>query len=81
VNDIVRLLGNALGFALEVKFKPDRGFEVPVNILDSTRLRQETLWQPKVSLEVGVAHTVEWIRSIRREAGEPNANVHPVASV
>lgn len=63
VNDIVRLLGDSLGFAPKVTFKPDRGFDVPVNILDSTRLREETLWQPKVSLEVGVARTVEWIRS------------------
>ena len=68
VNDILGLLGNALGFAPRVTFKPDRGFDVPVNILDSTRLRQETEWQPKVSLEVGVARTVEWIRSTHENA-------------
>ena len=69
VNDIVRLLSDSLGFVPKVIYKPDRGFDVAVNILDSTRLRQETSWQPKVGLDVGVARTVEWIRSMRKEVG------------
>lgn len=64
VHDIVRLLGNALGFAPEIVFRPERGFDVAVNILDSSRLRQETNWEPQISLETGIARTVEWMRSI-----------------
>jgi UDP-glucose 4-epimerase len=63
VVEIVSLLTDYLKMRPEVIYKPDRGFDVPANVLDSSRLREETGWQPKVDLSEGIARTVDWVRS------------------
>ena len=68
VTDIVRMLSDCIGVMPEIRLKPDRGFDVPANVLDSSRLRRETGWEPKVSLETGIARTVDWLRMSRRDA-------------
>lgn len=42
------------GAMVKVEIKPDRGFDVPVNILSHNKLTQHTGWSPKVSFEDGV---------------------------
>ena len=63
VNDIVELLRGVLGRLPEVIFKPDRGFDVPVNVLDTARLRNATGWRADISLATGVGRVVEWLRA------------------
>lgn len=46
----------------EVVYLPARHFDVPVNILDSTRLQNETGWQPTVDFAEGIRRTVEWLK-------------------
>lgn len=41
---------------------PERGFDVPINVLDPHRLRTETEWQASVDLEPGIIRTLEWIK-------------------
>jgi UDP-glucose 4-epimerase len=64
VLDIVRVLTDHLGFVPEVVYRPGRGFDVPVNVLDSSRLRAATAWRARVGLEEGVARTAEWVRAL-----------------
>lgn len=64
VLDIIRILGDRLGFAPALLYKPDRGFDVPVNVLDSSRLYAETAWRPAIGLEDGIARTIEWLRQL-----------------
>jgi UDP-glucose 4-epimerase len=68
VNEIVETLRRQLGPALEVVRKPGRAFDVPANVLDSSRLTAETGWRPAVPLEEGVARTINWLRA-RHEHG------------
>lgn len=63
VLDIVKLLSKSVGFAPDVVRKPDRGFDVPANVLDSSRLQQETGWQPRVTLDRGIGRTIDWLKS------------------
>jgi UDP-glucose 4-epimerase len=62
VLDILGVLGRVLGRLPEVRHLPARGFDVPVNVLDSSLLRRETGWGPRVELEEGVARVVEWLK-------------------
>jgi UDP-glucose 4-epimerase len=39
-----------------------RSFDVPVNVLDSSRLQHETGWNPTVNFEEGIRRTVEWLK-------------------
>ena len=63
VLDIIQTLRGQLGALPEVVRKPSRGFDVPANVLDSSRLRRETGWRPTVALTEGVARTLEWLKA------------------
>jgi UDP-glucose 4-epimerase len=70
VLDIIATLRAQLGSLPEVVRKPGRGFDVPANVLDSSRLRRATGWRPSVTLWEGVARTLEWLKALqKREAG------------
>lgn len=63
VLDILAVLRAQLGYVPEVVYKPDRGFDVNINVLDSALLRAETGWRACVDLEEGIARTLQWMRS------------------
>jgi UDP-glucose 4-epimerase len=65
VLDIIMFLSNKLGFLTKI-YKPDRGFDVPVNVLDSSRICSETGWCARISLEEGIARTIEWLRGVSK---------------
>lgn len=58
VLDILDSLRHQLGTIPEVIHKSARGFDVPVNILDSTLLQRETGWRPCVSLDEGIGRVI-----------------------
>jgi UDP-glucose 4-epimerase len=62
VNGIIEALRRHLGSHLEVVKKSARAFDVPANVLDSSRLTRETGWRPAVDLEDGIARTIDWLR-------------------
>ena len=66
VLEIVAVLRTHLGFLPEVIQKPGRAFDVPANVLDSSRLRKSTGWCPKVDLEMGIARTIEKLKALPR---------------
>lgn len=66
VLDIISILGTQLGRLPELLYQPARAFDVPVNVLDASRLRSSTEWSPKTDLETGIARTVEWLRTMER---------------
>lgn len=71
VLDIVRIVGEQSGIKPEIVFQPARGFDVPVNVLDPSRLHVATGWRAAVPLEEGVARTIEWIKALHKhEAGD-----------
>lgn len=65
VLDIVSILRRQLSQLPDVVHLPERSFDAPVNILDSSRIHGETGWRAAVELEDGVTRTVEWIKSMR----------------
>ncbi|MDY6952884.1 MAG: NAD-dependent epimerase/dehydratase family protein [Thermodesulfobacteriota bacterium] len=69
VVEIVEILRNHIGSVPPVVHVPDRGFDVPVNVLDSSRLCRETGWRAHVGLETGIARTFEWLRNRQRQEG------------
>lgn len=50
----------AAGIEPRVRTEPLRPFDVPANVLDCSRLRNETGWQPMVAFEEGIRRTWEW---------------------
>ena len=66
VHDIIAILRRELGDCKTI-YKAARGFDVPVNVLDSALLRAETDWVPRVPLEEGLVSVVRWLQSTPAE--------------
>jgi UDP-glucose 4-epimerase len=67
--DIIGMLQDLLGSVPEIVHKPQRLWDVPANVLDSSRLHDETGWCPKVGLAEGIGHTLNWlINNFKRKA-------------
>ena len=64
--EIIAALRDHSGLPVEVKHLPDRGFDVPANVLSSARLRTETGWTPQVELAVGLTRTFRWFETLRK---------------
>ena len=54
VLDVVRPLAERHGLGIQTCILPERPFDVPVNILDSGKLRAISGWLPRISFEEGI---------------------------
>lgn len=61
--DLLAPLAAAAGRPLHLLRQPARLFDVPANILDCSKLRATTGWQPQVSIKAGLARTWNWLAS------------------
>lgn len=66
VLEIIAILRDQMGSIPPLAHLPDRGFDVPINILDSSRLRSETRWRAHNQLERGVASMIAGLLSSRK---------------
>ena len=64
VNQIISTLEGLLGRVLDRCVFPARPFDPPINVLDIQRAKKELRWEPVIAFEDGVAHALEWLRSI-----------------
>lgn len=60
VLDAIYPFASSEGLQPQVKILPPREFDVPVNILDSSKLIKETGWNETVSFEEGIKRTWNW---------------------
>lgn len=60
VLDEIMPLAEAAGYGLKVMALPLRTFDVPINVLDSSKLMHETGWSIKVPFNEGIKKTWNW---------------------
>jgi len=60
VLDEIIPFAEASGYVVKIKKMPLRTFDVPVNVLDSSKLINETDWSIQVSFNDGIKRTWEW---------------------
>ena len=60
VLDAITPFARDAGFEVRLKILRARDFDVPVNVLDCTKLRDETGWELKVTFEEGIKRAWEW---------------------
>ena len=63
LNDIVAIIRDDLKIPIEVRYLESRKFDVPVNILDSSRLMRETGWKPQIDLVSGMRRVYDYLKS------------------
>jgi UDP-glucose 4-epimerase len=57
LNELIDMVERVLGREVVRQYRPGRRFDVPVSILDSSLARRELGWEPRVTLDEGLALT------------------------
>lgn len=65
LNEILSVMEDALGRPVARTYLPARPFDVPVNVLDSSRAKDLLGWVSHTSLRDGLLRTVEWLKRSR----------------
>jgi UDP-glucose 4-epimerase len=60
VLDAIVPLAFSMGLEVMTRVLPVRMFDVPSNVLDCTKIREETGWAPLVSFDSGIKKTWDW---------------------
>lgn len=63
VIEAMRPLLSQVGSVAHIVYEPERPFDVKTNVLDASRLRDHTGWQPQVNFTVGLREVRDWLRS------------------
>ena len=61
INDITAMVEEISGKKLNIVFKAQRNFDVPVNILSIKKTVSVLGWQPKVPIELGISQMLKYI--------------------
>jgi UDP-glucose 4-epimerase len=64
VNELIDIIAEVTGERPEVEYVPGRALDVPANVLDVARVREELGWSPKTELAEGIARTWSWVRTL-----------------
>jgi UDP-glucose 4-epimerase len=67
LNDIIESIEQVVRRPLQLRYKPARIFDVPVNILDISQAGIHLNWQPTIGLQEGISRTYEWAQ---RDSGK-----------
>jgi UDP-glucose 4-epimerase len=59
----IKPLMNRLALEVKIEYLPERAFDVKVNVLDSTKLREHAGWMPQVEFYDGLERTCNWLRN------------------
>jgi UDP-glucose 4-epimerase len=58
--ELLATVESVVGKKLMLEYMPTRSLDVPINVLDVTRAKQELNWMPKVSLSDGLLRMKSW---------------------
>jgi UDP-glucose 4-epimerase len=62
LNDVFVEIERALERPVKRRYMPGRKFDVPINVLDITRIQRVLGWQPTVSFATGLRSTLAWLQ-------------------
>jgi UDP-glucose 4-epimerase len=71
-NTVYRLIAERMQKPLTVEHGPDRPGDLRASALDSAKIAGELGWKPEVSLEDGIARTVDWFLAQERSQAGTN---------
>lgn len=70
ISDLISAIGEVLGHEIDQKFRDARPVDIRCSALEVSLAEEELGWRPKISLEEGLARTVEWMKNGTLDGGE-----------
>jgi UDP-glucose 4-epimerase len=61
LNELIHLIENVLGRAIDYRYLTARPFDVPINILSNQLAQQQLQWIPSVSISDGISRVATWM--------------------
>ncbi|MEA3487104.1 MAG: NAD-dependent epimerase/dehydratase family protein [Thermodesulfobacteriota bacterium] len=55
INEVVELIESTVGRSVTRSYCPQNSLDIPTNVLDISRIRRETGWEPTISLDEGIS--------------------------
>lgn len=74
VLDAISSHAASLGFRARLHVLPSRHFDVSANVLDSSKLSEETGWKPLTSFDDGIRRTWDWYHDVFKMARSLRGN-------
>jgi len=68
VNRLIEIFRKATGYAGPIESAPPRTGDILRIVLDASRFRTATGWNPLISLETGIANTANWFKSYLKDS-------------
>lgn len=65
IQELLEAVAQVVGKKPQVEFRPERPYDVPVNVLDISAIIARLGWRPKVGLSEGLHKTLQWIVQLR----------------
>lgn len=62
LDDLVKMLGKALGIEPKFQYEPEQPGDVPLTFADITKAREKLGYAPTVSIEEGIKRFAEWFK-------------------
>lgn len=62
LNELLSIMQAVTGRTPVIQYTPARKLDVPINFLDISRAQKDLHWQPRVSIEEGMARTWAWLQ-------------------
>lgn len=62
--ELIGIIEQVLGHKMQCEHAPDRGFDVPVNVLNIDRAINCLHWRPKTTLREGIQKTFQWKKAM-----------------
>lgn len=63
LNEVLEAIEVLLGTAVRRSYLPSRAFDVPANVLDTSKAIELLNWKPEVSFAEGLSRTAHWLKS------------------
>lgn len=73
LNELVALAAEVTGERPDVEYVQSRALDVPANVLDMARAREDLGWEAGTDLAEGMALTYDWIRHLSQSPAYPEA--------
>ena len=61
LNELVKVIQEVSNRQTEIRYEAGRGFDVPINVLDISRAKEDLDWTPRVKLPEGLGKMWEWL--------------------
>jgi UDP-glucose 4-epimerase len=67
LNELIAIIARVTGERPEVRYVAGRSLDVPANVLDVARVREELGWRPRTGLDEGIVSTWDWVRTLAQD--------------